>query len=308
MLARVQSYLLHGIDALGCEVEVDYDDTDINGHGAIVGLPDAAVKESLDRVGAALSNSGYGWPRGKVLINMAPADVRKEGPVYDLPIAVGLLMVQGIVPTHAPKRGSLTAPDPPGLDHRRMIFAGELALDGRVRPIKGAIALASMARERGAAGLVVPRDNAQEAAVVDGLCVYGVGTLAELVGLLNGHLEAQPQSPIDVGSVLRNAAAPVDFAEIRGQEGVKRAVVIAAAGLHNLLQLWPSAGHGGRRNSIRIAVPHRALGHNPFQLWLSGGVRAAPWQIPAVPCVRVRLGTPAVRSSRECERSISVGC
>lgn len=243
MLSRVQSYLLHGIDALPCEVEVDYDDTEMNGDGAIVGLPDAAVKEALDRVRAALGNSGYGWPRGKVLINLAPADVRKEGPVYDLPIAVGLLMVQGIVPTHVPKRGALSSPDPPGLDHRRLVFAGELALDGRVRPIKGAIALAAMAREKGAQGLVVPRDNAQEAAVVEGLAVYGVSTLAEVVGVLTGHLEAEPQSPVDVGSLLRNSNAPIDFAEIRGQEGVKRAIVIAAAGSHNLVMLGP-AGTG----------------------------------------------------------------
>jgi magnesium chelatase family protein len=244
MLSRVQSYLLQGIEALPCEVEVDYDDTAMDDKGgAVVGLPDAAVKESLDRVGAALGNSGYGWPRGKVLINLAPADVRKEGPVYDLPIAVGILMVQGVVPMWVPKRGSMASPDAPGLDHRRLVFAGELALDGRLRPIKGAIALAAMAREKGAMGLVVPRDNAQEAAVVEGLSVYGVSTLAEVVGILTGHLEAAPQSPIDVASMLQNAAAPIDFAEIRGQEGVKRAIVIAAAGGHNVVMLGP-AGTG----------------------------------------------------------------
>ena len=247
MLARAQSYLLHGIDALPCEVEVDYDDTQMHTEakpGAIVGLPDAAVKESLERVGAALGNSGYGWPRGKVLINLAPADVRKEGPVYDLPIAVGALIVQGVVPSHVPKRGALSSPDPPGLDHRRLVFAGELALDGRLRPIKGAIALASMARERGAAGLVLPRDNAQEAAVVGGLSVYGCGTLAEVVGMLTGHLAAEAHQPVDVAGLLQTATAPIDFAEIRGQEGVKRAVTIAAAGSHNLLRLWLSGGCG----------------------------------------------------------------
>ena len=275
MLSRVQSYLLHGIDALPCEVEVDYDDTEVNGDGAIVGLPDAAVKEALDRVRAALGNSGYGWPRGKVLINLAPADVRKEGPVYDLPIAVGLLMVQGIVPTHVPKRGALSSPDPPGLDHRRLVFAGELALDGRVRPIKGAIALASMAREKGAQGLVVPRDNAQEAAVVEGLAVYGVSTLAEVVGVLTGHLEAEPQSPVDVGSLLRNSNAPIDFAEIRGQEGVKRAIVIAAAGSHNIAQLWPRGGYGGACGTRVGGSRSRALGHKLIQLWPRGGYRRA---------------------------------
>jgi magnesium chelatase family protein len=141
------------------------------------------------------------------------------------------------------------------------VFAGELALDGRVRPIKGAIALAAMARASGAMGIVVPRDNALEAAVVEGLNVYGVSTLAEVVGVLTGHLDAEPQSPVDVGSLLRNAAAPIDFVEIRGQEGVKRAIVIAAAGSHNIVQLWPRGGDGlGRqlKQSTREPLPFAA--------------------------------------------------
>ena len=243
MLARVQSYLLHGIEALPCEVEVDYDDASENKPGTVVGLPDAAVKESLERVAAALSNSGYAWPRGRVLINLAPADVRKEGPVYDLPIAVGLLIVQGIVPSALPRRGALASPDPPGLDHRRLVFAGEVALDGRLRPIKGAIALASMARQRGASGIILPAENAPEAAVVSGLSVYGVRTLTEVVGLLSGRLDAVPFPATDVDSLLRTTPAPIDFAEIRGQEGVKRAITIAAAGSHNILMLGP-AGTG----------------------------------------------------------------
>lgn len=243
MLARVQSSLLLGIDALACEVEVDYDDTMMSEKGVVVGLPDAAVKESLERVRSAVTNSGYAWPSGRLLINLAPADVRKEGPVYDLPIALGLLIVQGVIPSHVPKRGSLAAPDPPGLDHRRVLVAGELALDGRVRPIKGALALASLAKEKGATGIIIPAENAAEASVVAGVSVFGVRTLSEMVGLLTGHLEARPHPPTDVASLLQTAPAPVDFAEIRGQEGVKRALILAAAGSHNILMLGP-AGTG----------------------------------------------------------------
>lgn len=248
MLARVQSYLLQGIDALPCEVEVDADEFNtMEARGTVVGLPDAAVKESLERVKTALVNSGYAYPRGRILINLAPADVRKEGPVYDLPIAVGLLLVQGIgVPRTGVKKpagvsGTATAPE--GVDPRRFIFAGELALDGRLRSVKGIIALAAMAKARGYQGVIVPADNAAEAAVVEGLEVLGVRTLVEVVGLLTGQLEAQPLPPPDVSLMLRQAPAPIDFAEIRGQEGVKRAIVVAAAGGHNIVMLGP-AGTG----------------------------------------------------------------
>jgi len=243
VLARVQSSLLLGIDALACEVEVDYDDSLMQERGIVVGLPDAAVKESLERVRSAVTNSGYAWPSGRLLINLAPADVRKEGPVYDLPIALGLLIVQGVISTHLPKRGSLMSPDPPGLDHRRLFVAGELALDGRVRPIRGALALAALAREKGAFGVILPAENAGEASVVPGVSVFGVRTLTEMVGILTGHLDAAPHPITDVASLLQSAPAPIDFSEIRGQEGVKRALVLAAAGAHNILMLGP-AGTG----------------------------------------------------------------
>jgi magnesium chelatase family protein len=243
MLARVHSYLLHGIDAYPCEVEVDFDPTAIlaeSSRPTVVGLPDAAVKESCERVKSALMNSGYAYPAGRVLINLAPADVRKEGPAYDLAIAIGMLCVQGVIRAREPVfAGSSDTAQQDGLDVRRLLFAGELALDGRVRPVKGVIALAALAQRMGLSGVIVPADNAMEAAVVQGIDVYGVRTLVEAVGLLNGLLPLEPQSPPDVESMLRDARAPVDFGEVRGQESVKRALAIAASGGHNVLMLGP---------------------------------------------------------------------
>jgi len=287
MLARVQSYLLTGIDAHPCEVEVDNNpqanssaDGSGEGRAMIVGLPDAAVKESLERVRSALYNSGFIFPPGKTLVNLAPADVKKEGPLYDLPIAVGLLIglgmvgksqsgksqtanktrqesqvtvnfgreammgakVGGIGAARGAGGGSLGG-DADGLDPREYLFAGELALDGRLRPVRGALAMAALAEAKGYKGVIVPADNAAEASVVQGVAAIGARTLAEVVGLLNGTLEAKPHPPLDVAARLAGAEAPVDFAEVRGQEAVKRAIVVAAAGSHNLIMLGP-AGTG----------------------------------------------------------------
>lgn len=318
MLARVSSYLLSGIDALACEVEVDFDDTTASDapKGVVVGLPDAGVKESIERVKAAVVNSGYAYPRGRLLINLAPADVRKEGPIYDLPIALGLLMVQGVIEDPALRRftkgagskvvtkvnrtasgavsvskmreavemgageargeeggdelsrafdeamargggddGGGGADEPAAeelIDLRRYLVAGELALDGRVRPVKGVIAMATLARQLGLAGVIVPRENAAEAAVVPGVEAIGVSSLVEAVGMLSGRLGVQVQAPTDVAALLRTASAEIDFADVRGQESVKRAIVVAAAGGHNIIMLGP-AGTG--KSMMAKALP-----------------------------------------------------
>jgi magnesium chelatase family protein len=251
MIPKVRSFLLQGIDAQPVEIEVDLDDTQLQ-REVVVGLPDAAVKESLERVRSAMGNSGYPMPAGRTLINLAPADVRKEGPMYDLPIAVGVMVASGVIhpsPVRSPSpvlaRGSgvTTQVDSGGLEPRRALIAGELALDGRIRPIRGVIAMVTLARDLGLDAVVVPAQNAAEASVVDGVRVFGVGTLSQVVGLFNGELDLEPHPPTDIASLLEQTNAAVDFAEVKGQESVKRALVVAAAGQHNIVMLGP-AGTG----------------------------------------------------------------
>jgi magnesium chelatase family protein len=241
VISRVHSFVLQGIDALSCEIEADLNPSGLP-KTTVVGLPDAAVRESIERVRAALLSCGFRYPTTRITINLAPADVRKEGPVYDLPFAVALLRADGTIQPFASG----------GLPLDETLIAGELALDGRVRPVRGVISLALLARKRGVTNVVVPRANAKEAAAVDGVNVYGVDTLGQVVTLFNAQAALVPEPTLQVETILQQVKPLVDFAEIKGQEAAKRAITVAAAGAHNVLMIGP-AGTG--KTMIAKALP-----------------------------------------------------
>lgn len=220
MLVKTIGCALYGIDAISVTIEVNIDK---GIQFFLVGLPDSAVKESHQRIESALTNLGFSYPRKKITINMAPADIRKEGSAYDLPIAIGILAASGQVSTERLER---------------YIIMGELSLDGTLNPIKGALPIAIKAQQDGFKGVIVPKENAKEAAVVGEIDVIGAESLSEVVAFLNGENNIKP-TEMSFQDAEGADSYEFDFCDVKGQENIKRALEIAAAGGHNVILIGP---------------------------------------------------------------------
>ena len=222
MLVKVSAAAIQGINAIPVTIEVNA----LRGiKFYLVGLPDNAVKESQQRINSAFHHNGLRFPSKQIIVNMAPADIKKEGSAYDLPIAIGILAADEIVSTEK---------------LANHLIMGELGLDGKLLPIKGALPITVKAKELGYDCIILPIGNAAEAAVVDGITVYGAEDLTQVIGHLNGNREIEPyRADIEKDFYSRQSEFPFDFSEVRGQESVKRAFEVAAAGGHNLIMVGP---------------------------------------------------------------------
>ncbi len=267
MLARVHSCAVIGLEGEIIEVEVD------TGQGlpgmTIVGLPDAAVQESRERVQAAIKNAGMPYPRRRIVVNLAPATVRKEGPAYDLPIAVGVMIMYGLLPQEAVEDS---------------ILIGELSLEGTLRHARGVLPVAASARERGFKRIFVPKDDAAEASLIPDLDVIPVDSLPELISHLTGETRIDPSPPLEADEL--PSTVQTDFREIKGQEHVKRALEVAAAGAHNVIMIGPP---GAGKTLLARAVPGILPRMNIDEALDVTRIYSVADQLPPeVPLVRIR--------------------